>query len=216
MAYRPTAATPGRRARNRAAQRQRILEGARTLFAARGLDSVTMAEVAAEAGVSRATVFNHFGSKRALIEGITVEVLEQYQTELDRTLADRESPTADQIRHLFVFMGEGIEQQPDFHQTIFRELARMLVGLDEGGPGHAARKRNLDSMLQIVTRGQARGEITRAHRAEDLAGAIDGVVFGTITHWLYDDPSEPLGARMLRAAEVLLAPVAVEPERGSG
>ena len=74
------------RAQKRTAQCDRILEAARTLFSDRGPETVTVAEVAAEAGVSRATVFNHFGSKHALLEGITEGVLGDYITILRNAL----------------------------------------------------------------------------------------------------------------------------------
>ncbi len=51
-----------KRERNRTEVRSRIVDAARHLFALRGFDEATMAEVAAEAWVSRATVFNHFRS----------------------------------------------------------------------------------------------------------------------------------------------------------
>src|SRR3989442_7420371 len=63
-----------KREQNRDQQRERILDAARSLFAIRGFDSVTMAELAEVAGVARATVFNHFGSKVALVEAITENV----------------------------------------------------------------------------------------------------------------------------------------------
>ena len=78
------------------------------------------------------------------------------------------------------------------------------IGVDEGGPGQRARQANLDGMAQLMLRGQARGELTRAHRAEDLGSALGSLINGTITHWLYDDASEPLPERMRRAAEVFL------------
>ena len=78
------------------------------------------------------------------------------------------------------------------------------VGLEEGGPGQRARQGSLDRRVQPLTRGQARGELSRDHRPEDLATAFDSLVFGTITHGLYDDASEALELRMRRAAEVFL------------
>jgi AcrR family transcriptional regulator len=47
--------------------RQLIEESAVALFAERGYDTVTMADVARRADVSSATVFNHFATKDALI-----------------------------------------------------------------------------------------------------------------------------------------------------
>ena len=57
------------RTEKRSERRARILAAAGDLFAERGADAVSGADVARAAGVSRATVFNHFGSKRALLEG---------------------------------------------------------------------------------------------------------------------------------------------------
>jgi AcrR family transcriptional regulator len=58
--------------------RQLIEESAVALFAERGYDNVTMAEVARRADVSSATVFNHFATKDALI----FSGLERFECEL--------------------------------------------------------------------------------------------------------------------------------------
>ena len=64
-----------------------------TLFADHGFDDVTMARIAREAGVARATVFNYFGSKYAVVEAITETVLAIYRGMLDESLADDTTPT---------------------------------------------------------------------------------------------------------------------------
>ncbi len=202
----------GVRETQRVEQRARILDGARRLFADHGTDDVTMADVAAEAGVARATVFNHFGSKHALVEGITEEVLTHYTVMLESALADTRTPTTTLLRGLFEGMGRGIEDDRLFHRGVFREITRLALGLDEGGPGQVARQRNMQILSQLLARGQVRGEVNSVPHAADLANAIGGLVFGTITHWLYDDASEPLHQRMLRTADVFLGPVEIDPE----
>lgn len=190
--------------RRRKGPRERILDAARRLFAEHGAEAVTMAEVASAAGVARATVFNHFGTKHALVEAMTEDVLAAYQGMLEAALSDTETPTAEIIRSLFVAMGHGIEEDRRFHRNVFREIAKLTLGLDEGGPGQRARQQGLDAMHALMERGQRREELARAHRAEDLASACGALVYGTITHWLYDDASESLPERMSRAAEVFL------------
>ncbi len=61
----PVPAT-GLRARKKAITRQAISDEATRLFLERGFDAVTLAEVAAAAGVSVKTIFNYFGSKEEL------------------------------------------------------------------------------------------------------------------------------------------------------
>jgi AcrR family transcriptional regulator len=195
------------RERQREDQRERILGAARRLFSEHGPENVTMADVAGEAGVARATVFNHFGSKHALVEGITEDVLSGYTQLLDNALAEGETSTPTLVRALFEAMGSGIEENRRFYRSVFREIAKLSVGLDEGGPGQAARQQALARLVRLLSRGQLRGELSAEFVAEDLASAFDSLVFGTITHWLYDDASEPLHRRMRRAAEVYLGSV---------
>src|SRR5687767_7358585 len=60
------AQSEGLRARKKRAARESIAATARRLFAERGFDTVTVAEVAAAADVSEKTVFNHFPTKEDL------------------------------------------------------------------------------------------------------------------------------------------------------
>lgn len=64
---RNAAGPPNRHERRRAANAERILGAAASLFAAAGHADVTMDAVAEAADVSRATLFNHFAGKRDML-----------------------------------------------------------------------------------------------------------------------------------------------------
>lgn len=198
----------GKRDRNRIEQRERILESARMLFASEGFEKVTVADVARAAGVARATVFNYFPSKHALVDAITEQVLCYYGRMLDRALAEQQVGTPILLRALFDHMGVVIEQIQGFYRGVFREIAKMQVGLDEGGAAARQRDLCLGRIAALMERGQARGEISPEHTPEDLAYAFDSLSSGTIVHWLYDDPSKPLRDRMARAVDIFLGEVA--------
>lgn len=189
-------------------QRERILEAAQSLFASQGFETVTMAEIAKRAGVVRATVFNHFGSKGALIEAITERVFNFYALLLDNALADTRASTPTLVRALFDTMGAGIEQFHGFYRGVFREIMKIQVGLEEGGTAALARDRAHSLLQRLIARGQERGDLSREFAASDLAVAFDGLSNGTINHWLYEDTSGALRDRMRRTAEIFLGPVA--------
>ena len=159
------------------------------LFAARGLHDVTMAEVAEAAGVARATVFNQFGSKHALVDAITAEVLGGYVLLLDGALADRTDADARARAHALRVDGPRHRGERALLPAIFREIAKVSLGLDEGGEAQQKRQRRARPLLPAATRAGRRAASSCARsRAEDLASAFDGLVFGTIIHWLYEDP----------------------------
>ena len=73
------------RERKKQRTRQLIRDTAVHLFMQRGFDQVTIAEVAREADVSEATVFNHFPTKEDLVYG----QMEAFEQELLEAVRDR-------------------------------------------------------------------------------------------------------------------------------
>jgi AcrR family transcriptional regulator len=84
---------PGLRERKKQQTRQAIAAAAFALFADRGFDGVTVAEVARRADVSEATVFNYFPTKEDLVYG-RLEEFEAGLVEAVRTRAPGQSLTA--------------------------------------------------------------------------------------------------------------------------
>ena len=77
----------GLRERKKQRTRAHIADTARRLFAERGFDRVTVAEIAREAEVAQATVFNYFPTK----EDLFYSRLEAFEDELLAAIRDRPS-----------------------------------------------------------------------------------------------------------------------------
>ena len=70
-------------AKGKAATQERILAAATKLFIDRGYEKSTTAQIAKEAGVSRATVFWHFGDKRGLFREAFSRLLAPFRESLE-------------------------------------------------------------------------------------------------------------------------------------
>ena len=76
---------PGLRERKKQQTRQTIAEAARRLFAERGFDAVTVADVATAADVSEGTVFNYFPTK----EDLFYDPMESFEAALVDAIRER-------------------------------------------------------------------------------------------------------------------------------
>ncbi len=85
-------------------KRRVILEGARAVFAEHGFERASVDVIAARAGVSKATVYNHFADKKALFVAAVVEETDALRASLAACL---ERP-GDDVEQALRGMGEKI------------------------------------------------------------------------------------------------------------
>ena len=101
---------PGLRERKKQRTREQIAATARRLFAQRGFEEVTVAQVAREAEVSEATVFNYFPTK----EDLFYSGLEAFEEELLKAIREREpGKSALAAFRRFALKPRGLLSSPD-------------------------------------------------------------------------------------------------------
>ncbi|WP_159796194.1 TetR/AcrR family transcriptional regulator [Puerhibacterium puerhi] len=77
--------------------RHKLFTALSTLMQERGFDTITLADIAAAAGVGRTAVYNHFPDKEALLLGFITHETEQYAQTLERALDGVDDPV-EQLR----------------------------------------------------------------------------------------------------------------------
>jgi AcrR family transcriptional regulator len=109
----------GRVERRKARTRAALLAAARALFASRGMEQTTVAEIAERADVATGSFYNYFAGKEQLLESLLEEELSK-QRDLLRTRQDQVEDPAEKIsiahRHL-VLVGRS---DPDWAWLILR------------------------------------------------------------------------------------------------
>lgn len=116
----------GLRERKKQRTRQQIADTARRLFSERGFDEVPVAEIAREAEVSEATVFNYFPTK----EDLVFNRMEAFEQELLGAIRDRaEGESVVQAFGRFVLRPRGYLASDDPAATEgMRAAARLITG----------------------------------------------------------------------------------------
>jgi AcrR family transcriptional regulator len=115
----------GLRERKKLQTRQLIADTARRLFAERGFEAVSVAQVAREADVAEATIFNYFPTK----EDLVFSGLERFEDELLGAIRDRaRGETILQAFGRFVLQPRGFLAARDPHSAErLLEISRMIA-----------------------------------------------------------------------------------------
>ena len=184
--------------------RELVLKAAQKLFATRGLHKTSMQDIAEEAHVSRATVFNQFGSKHLVLDAITAHSLLAYRDLLAGAVVDEATPTPDLIRRLFKQMSAGLEANRALYREVFTEIRKVSMGLDGDGTSPAIRRQAFHLLVQLFQRGQKCGEITRDHPADVLATAFDSMLSGAVAQWLHAPRKGALAPLLSSLVDVML------------
>jgi AcrR family transcriptional regulator len=161
-----------KRQQNRILRERRILDAALTVFSQKGFVSASMDDIAAQAGLSKPTLYQYFPSKDELFTAMMTE-------ERDHMLESFEYPTASgMVAELYAFSWHyaDVVLRPDM-----LNLARLIIGeaqrLPDVGRAYQASgpDRVLAGMIVYLERQRAAGRLVfddAELAAEDLWGLI--------------------------------------------
>jgi AcrR family transcriptional regulator len=117
--------TAQRRAREKARRQQEILEAAREVFFEKGIHRATVDDVAAQAEVSKGTVYLYFQSKESILAHLLLEGLAILLSKLEAAYASQEPlPAEKRLRRMAEAYWQFAQTHPDYF--------RLLLSLDRG------------------------------------------------------------------------------------
>jgi AcrR family transcriptional regulator len=167
MSVRLTGESIPRRPRlSAAARRESIMDAARAVFAERGYERASTAEIAARAGCSEPLLYRHFASKQALFVALLRDPSSRV-AERVRAAAEAGADPRDALRGL----ARGMAENPVVAQQFsIRAMAASQAHDPEIG---AALRDGLDAVrgavADVLALGQRRGVVTAAASADDLS-----------------------------------------------
>ena len=102
--------------------RQRLYAALSELMAERGFDAISLADIAAAAGVGRTAVYNHFADKESLLLGFISHETEQYLATLEAALAG----VGDPVEQLRTYVRQQTQLKRVFHLAPGPDLRTVL------------------------------------------------------------------------------------------
>ena len=187
-----------RREQNRLEREKRILDAAQHVFAHQGYSGATMDAVAAEAGLTKPTLYQYFGSKEALFAAMMSARRDDMLLAFE---SDDEASMVAQL-HAFAWSYADTVMRPDL-----LSLARLIIGeahrFPEIGQAYQASgpDRVLVGMMDYLATQRDAGRLTfddAELAAQDLWGLI---LSGPRTKALYQPDDPPSRAEIARAIE---------------
>jgi AcrR family transcriptional regulator len=178
--------------------RARVFAALRELLYERGFDAVTLAGVAAAAGVGRTSIYNHFPDRQALLVAFVEHEADRYVADLEIALAAAATPT----ERLAVFARLQLHRLAEFHLPPGQGLAGTLD--PEAYRRIAAHADPIgDRLARIVREGIEAGEMA----AEDPAVLVAMIGAALSARQIVDVPPEELAGSVEAAVRIVLGMV---------
>jgi AcrR family transcriptional regulator len=191
------------RGRQKLHTRSEIVRAAFDLFGQSSFEKVSVDQIAAAVGISRATFFNYFPQKELILREIASARMEKLKRNLAAFSTSEAAPTFEKILEMVIALSAEnarISQQSKrlLLETIFRQASQGLL--------LAAREQAIQALAEVI------GRIPRRlpNDAMAVAETLFSVYIGTMLEWLMreDVPQEWLQKTMRERLLLLVEGVA--------
>lgn len=182
--------------------RERIKQEAMGLFVERGVDAVSVRDIADRVGMKPSNLYAHFRSREELVQELFAEGYAEYGRQLR---AVPPGPFAERLTAMIHLICRLHDQDTTRFRFLLLSQHAALSGVDAGGTP-------VDVVQETVTEAMEKGEV----RADDpalLTAMIVGVVLQAATFRMYGRLATDLAGLAPRLAEACLVLAVPEPRR---
>jgi AcrR family transcriptional regulator len=168
------------RSRKHAEARRTLFETAMRLFREKGFEETSVDAIAEAAGFSRATFFNYFGTKAAVLRYYGEHLQERVSQAL--STSDPEVPALDRIRNLLLVMAKDAEAHCDDLRVVFAHSIHDPAYMTSPTP---ARERIVKMLAHLIreaqSAGHARQDLSALEQSWQLLGLYNNAVLTIIS-----------------------------------
>lgn len=188
----------GVRAENRTARETALCQGALSLFVERGIDVVTVDDIARAAGISKAAFYRYFSAKDEVVRTVFEPVIQAIDPALERGTADLEAAQDEhQLIGAYMVLAAALLEIFDAHRPGVRLFVQERLGPRTAAraPLHDLADR-ITGHIRRMTRASRHGGLLRDVDIEITVRVVQGAVYELISWLLADHHPEPLPATM--------------------
>jgi AcrR family transcriptional regulator len=180
--------TPEANQRIREAQRAKILDSARVVFARKGMEA-TITDIAAEAQISLGLAYRYFADKEAIFSELVKHTVPDNAADFEKLVKMPGTPGERLATLLSNIVGaRGQRASLEAHQVLNHALDTGAMPPDMRELLGKRYQMLLATMRQLIVEGQASGEV--APGDPDQLVAVMGACLDGLTRWALRDPAQ--------------------------
>ena len=176
--------------------RERIFRADMQLFAEKGFENTTVAEITEAADIGKGTFFTYFPTKEAIFRQPGQLALEAIASAAQAGLAQGQ-PVAQVLKGALTASAAWHEANKSLTGQMVK--SNFSFSLDDA----SSKGKLLELLVRLVAAGQQAGEFKQDIHAQDAALVLAGVYFSVIAYWATRE-DRPLAGRMAAALDVIL------------
>ena len=195
------AAAPDRRRLPRGEREERMLDAGERIFGRRGFRSASMEEIADASGITKALLYQYFGSKEGLYEACVERARARLFDRLEYE-AESASPGRDRLRAVIAAYFEFLDEQRSSWWLLYGDASMNAV--------NEMRRRNAEVIASLIARDV---EGADGHLDEEAVELLGHLIVGSgeqVARWWLerpDIPKEQAIERFLAATEAAIGSV---------